>query len=122
MSSTPLTKEVIIDRHVLTFDPADKRNGSLYIGEPLDVDSGLHLATVLAELRAHGLWSAEPEKQVPDAHRAAYREQLTLVAAQRYRNAGGEFLIARFDHPKFPSDAGRWDEWLAFFDARHTRA
>jgi len=122
MSASPLTKEAIIDRHVLTFDPADPRNGSLYIGEPLDADSGLHLATVLTELRAAGLWSAAPEKQVPDAQRAAYREQLSLVAAQRYRNNGGEFLIARFDHPKFPSDAGRWEEWLAYFDARHARA
>lgn len=122
MSTQPLTKEFIIDHHVLTFDPADKRNGSLYVGEPLQRDSGLHLATVLAEMRAAGLWSAEPEKQVPDAHRAAYREQLALVAAQAYRGAVGEFLIARFDHPKFPSDAARWAEWLAFFDARFTRA
>jgi len=121
MSTPPLTKELIIDRHVLTFDPSDKRNGSLYIGEPLDGDSGLHLATALAELRAAGLWSNEPEKQVPDAHRAAYREQLALVAAVAYQSTGGSFLIARFDHPKFPSDAARWDAWLAFFDARFTR-
>ncbi|MGD9602241.1 MAG: hypothetical protein AB7O21_09930 [Gammaproteobacteria bacterium] len=122
MNATTVSKEAIIDRHVLTFDPGDKRNGSLYIGEPLESDSGLHLGTVLGELRAAGLWSPEPEKQVPDAHRAAYREQLSLVAAQTYRSDGGGFLIARFDHPKFPSDASRWDEWLAWFDARYTRA
>ncbi len=122
MTARPLTKETIIDRHVLAFDPSDKRNGSLYLGEPLEADSGLHLATELAALRSAGLWSTEPEKQVPDAHRAAYREQLTLVEAIVYRNAGGDFLIARFDHAKFPSDAVRWAEWVAFFDARHTRA
>jgi hypothetical protein len=122
MTAQALTKEHIIDRHVLTFDPADKRNGSLYIGEPLDGDSGLHLTTLLGELRAAGLWSHEPEKQVPDAHRAAYREQLSLVAVQGYRSSGGDFLIARFDHPKFPSDAERWGEWLAYFDACYTRA
>ncbi len=120
--TTTLTKEQIIDHYVLTFDPSDKRNGSLYIGEPLDGDSGLHLATTLAELRAAGLWSADPEKQVPEAHRAAYREQLIFVAATEYKNAGGSFLIARFDHPKFPSDAARWNEWQAFFDARFARA
>jgi hypothetical protein len=120
--TTTLTKEHIIDRHVLTFDANDKRNGSLYIGEPLDGESGLHLATTLADLRAAGLWSSEPEKQVPDAQRAAYREQLTFVAATVYKNAGGSFLIARFDHPKFPSDAARWGEWQAFFDARFARA
>jgi hypothetical protein len=116
-----LTKERIIDRHVLTFDPTDKRNGSLYIGEPLDGESGLHLGTVLGELRENGLWSNQPEKQVPDAHRAAYREQLTLVEAIPYRSPGGEFLIARFDHPKFPSDETRWIEWVQFFDLRYTR-
>lgn len=121
MTATALTKESIIDRHVLTFDATDKRNGSLYIGEPLDGDSGLHLASVLAELRASGLWSQEQEKQVPDAHRAAYREQLTLVDAVAYHSAGGEFLIARFDHPKFPSDAARWAEWIAYFDARYSQ-
>ena len=121
MTTPTMTKEHIIERHVLTFDAADKRNGSLYIGEPLDGDSGLHLATVLSELRAAGIWSAEPEKQVPEAHRAAYREQLTLVEAVTFRNAAGEFLIARFDHPKFPSDAARWAEWVAYFDTHHSR-
>lgn len=121
MTAQTPTKERIIDHHVLTFDPTDKRNGSLYIGEPLDGDSGLHLATVLDDLRAAGLWSKEPEKQVPDAHRATYREQLILVEAVTYRSAGGNFLIARFDHPKFPSDAARWAQWVAYFDARYTR-
>jgi hypothetical protein len=121
MADMPLTKEQIIDRHVLTFDPADKRNGSLYIGEPLEEDSGLHLATVLSGLRAAGIWSAEPEKQVPDAHRAAYREQLALVDAVAYSGAAGTFLIARFDHPKFPSDEARWIEWVQYFDKNFTR-
>lgn len=121
MPNAPLTKEHIIDHHVLTFDPSDKRNGSLYIGEPLEGDSGLHLATVLADLRAAGLWSDQPEKQVPDAQRAAYREQLTLVEAVAYRSPGGKFLVARFDHSKFPSDAARWVEWLNHFDTHFTR-
>lgn len=121
MATAELTKDLIINDHVLTFDAGDKRNTSLYIGEPLRVDSGLHLPSTLGELRAAGVWSTEPEKQVPDAHRAAYREQLNLVEAIRYRSAGGEFLIARFDHAKFPSDAARWLEWRQFFDGRYTR-
>lgn len=121
MTSIALTPEFIIDGHVLTFDPGDPLNGSLYIGEPLAGESALHLATTLAALRDAGLWSAAPEKQVPDAHRAAYREQLTLVEAVAYAGPVGEFLIGRFDHPKFPSDGGRWDAWKSFFDARYTR-
>ncbi|MSR15510.1 MAG: hypothetical protein EXR86_13315 [Gammaproteobacteria bacterium] len=121
MANPSLTKERIIDRHVLTFDPVDKRNGSLYLGEPLEEDSGLHLASTLRELRAAGLWSEQPEKQVPDAHRAAYREQLSLVDVVSYSGAAGGFLIARFDHPKFPSDEARWNEWVAYFDAHFTR-
>jgi hypothetical protein len=122
MTTPSMTKEWIIDKHVLTFDPGDPRNGSLYIGEPLLSDSGIFLAHVLDDLRAATLWSSQPEKQVPDAHRAAYREQLELIEAIGYRTDGGEFLIARFDHPKFPSDAGRWQSWCAFFDERYTRA
>ena len=33
MATGPLTKERIIDQHVLTFDAEDKKNGSLYLGE-----------------------------------------------------------------------------------------
>ena len=121
MATGPLTKERIIDQHVLTFDAEDKKNGSLYLGEPLETDSGIHLASTLAELRNAGLWSAAPEKQVPDAHRAAYREQLSLVEAIGYRSAGGDFIIARFDHPKFPSHEGRWLEWQNYFDGRYSR-
>lgn len=119
--NSPLSKEQIIDQHVLTFDPADKANGSLYVGEPLDGASGLHLQTELAALRAAGLWSAEPEKQVPDAHKGAYKEQMVLVDVVSYGAEGGSFLIARFDHPKFPSDAARWAAWQQHFDARFTR-
>lgn len=119
--NSPLSKDQIIDQHVLTFDPSDKANGSLYVGEPLDGSSGLHLQTELAALRAAGLWSAEPEKQVPEAHRAAYKEQLQLVGSVAYQSDGGSFIIARFDHPKFPSDAARWAAWQQHFDSRFTR-
>jgi len=122
MPNAALTKEQIIDHYVLTFDPDDKKNGSLYIGEPLNAESGIHLASALGELRSARVWSNAPEKQVPEAHRAVYREQLTLVEAIAYRNASGEFIIARFDHSKFPSDEGRWLEWQNYFDGRYARA
>jgi hypothetical protein len=31
-------------------------------------------------------------------------------------------LAARFDHPKFPSDAMRWAAWLDVLDAELVRA
>jgi hypothetical protein len=40
----------------------------------------------------------------------------------RQDDNGNEFLVARFDHPKFPSDTARWEGWLAFLDERHSRA
>ena len=122
MSAAPLTKEAIIDDHELSFDPGDPQNGSLYLCEARNGGSGLDRAAVLAKLRAAGLWSAEPEKQVPDAHRQAYKDQMQFVEATVYRTASGAFLIARFDHPKYPSSAARWQAWQAFFDREFTRA
>src|SRR5262245_61395085 len=105
------TRESIVDDHELTFDPGDKLNGSLYLAERRSAPSPLDRAALLAELRAAGLWSTQPEKQVPDAHRQAYKDQMTLVEVVTYRAERGEFLAARFDHPKFPSSAERWSEW-----------
>lgn len=116
MSNT-LTKESIIDEHVLAFDPGDKRNGSLYLGSP--AAGGFDVAAAIDALRGAGLWSAGASKTVADDQKQAYKDQLQFVEAVVY-DAG--FLLARFDHPKFPSDAARWREWLAFFDARHARA
>lgn len=121
MSSAPLTKESIIDDHELTFDPGDPANGSLYLCEPRIAGSGLDRAAVLAKLRAAGLWSDQAEKQVPDAHRQAYKDQMQFVEAAGYRTSAGQFLIARFDHPKYPSSAARWQAWLAFFDRAYSR-
>lgn len=116
MSDT-LDKEIIIDRHSLAFDPGDKRNGSLYLGTPAGGD--FDVPATIEALRAAGLWSTTEPKTVAPEQKQAYKDQLQLVEAVAY---GAGFIVARFDHPKFPSDAARWDEWLAFFDARHARA
>lgn len=122
MKSSIITKDQVIDGHHLTFDAADKRNGSLYLCEPLDGPAPFDRLTLLGGLRAAGLWSEAPEKQVPDAQRQAYKEQLQLIEATVYATGAGRFLIARFDHPKFLSDAERWREWQAFFDRKFERA
>lgn len=113
-----LDKDEIIDRHDLAFDPGDKRNGSLYLGTPREGGGNFDVAASLGALRTAGIWSDATPKTVPDEQRQAYKDQLQLVDAVAY-DAG--FILARFDHPKFPSDATRWQEWLTFFDNRHAR-
>ena len=120
MQNPPATFDTasIVERYDLRFDAGDKANGSLYLctarGTPVP-------AVALAALRAAGLWSAEPEKMVSDEQRPAYRDGLKFVAAVAYRDGAGHFLLARFDHPKFPSDGGRWEAWLACLDGGHER-
>ena len=111
-----MDKASIIDGHDLTFDPGDKRNGSLYLGVPRGTAT-FDVAGMVAALRAAGLWSDVDTKTVPDDHRQAYKDQLLLVDVASFGGDNG-CLIARFDHPKFPSDAARWSDWRAFFEAR----
>ena len=40
-------------------------------------------------------------------------------AAIAYRAGPEHVVIARFDHPKFPSDTKRWEAWVDFLDARN---
>jgi hypothetical protein len=111
----------IIDDFDLTFDPADPRNGSLYLGTARAGGSTLDLPATLSALRAAALWSPEPSKTIPDAHRAAYKEQLALLEVAEFGGAEG-FIIVRCDHPKFPSDGERWAAWRAFFTHHHGAA
>ena len=90
-------------------------------GGTLETDTLLFQDFDDAALRAAGLWSDEAEKSVADEQRQAYRDGLQFVAATAYRDGAGHFLLARFDHPKFPSDGARWDAWLACLDADHER-
>ena len=120
--TSPVNPHALIDEHTLVFDPADKANGSLYLAIPLSHPEALDLSAALQALRTAGLWSAEPEKTVPDTHKPAYKEQMVFVEAVHYQGAGGVFTLARFDHPKFPSDANRWAAWKTHFDQQHARA
>jgi hypothetical protein len=105
----------IVYQHELYFDPSDARNGSLYLcaapGAPLDT-----VAPLIDALRSAGLWSDEPCKSVPETHKKAYAEQMRFVACAQFSHAGADYLAARYDHPKFPSDAARWAEWLAVLE------
>lgn len=120
-SNPTLTKEAIIDGHTLTFDPGDKLNGSMYLAESSGTSSEINPDKIISAMRSAQLWSESAPKQVAIEQRQEYKDQLVLVDAIRYRANDVQFAIARFDHPKFPSDDGRWSEWQRFFDARYSR-
>lgn len=108
----------IVDHHDLRFDAADPLNGSLYL---CTARGGKPPENCLSALRAAGLWSAESEKSVADDQREAYKAGLKFVDAVGYSTADGDIVLARFDHPKYPSSSERWDAWLALFDRDHAR-
>ena len=110
----------IVDLYDLTFDPGDQRNGSLYLCTPRRASASTP-DEALALLRAAGLWSETPAKTVPDEQRQAYKDGLIFVAAIAYLAGVDHLVLARFDHPKFPSDTRRWEAWVDFFDARYER-
>ena len=98
----------IVDHCDLRFDAGDAANGSLYLctarGAPAP-------ERALETLRASQLWSADAVKLVAEEQRDAYREGLKFVAAVALDRDGESLVLARFDHPKFPSDAGRFAAW-----------
>ena len=116
-----MDKKTIINQHTMTFDPTDKKNGSLYLCVDSSIVPGTNVALVIDKLRAAGCWSDDEPKEVPDEHRAAYEEQLELIEVVSFRDADSPFLAARFHHEKYPSDDGRWQEWLATLQQHYRR-
>lgn len=123
MTTTPaaptFSSDSIVDGHDLYFDAGDKRNGSLYLCVPR---GAARPDAALAALRSAALWSDEPDKKVADEQRQAYKDGLQFVAAVEYGAADERLVLARFDHPRFPSDASRFQAWLHLFDGSHQRA
>ncbi len=106
--SSPAELVALVDATLMSFDAGDKANGSMYVCEP---PGGTASAGVIAALRAAGLWSDVPVKQVPEEHKAAYKAQLIFLESCEYRVGGARIVLLRGDHPKFPSDAARWEQW-----------
>jgi hypothetical protein len=106
MSDSKWDLASLVDGTLMSFDPGDKKNGSLYICDPANGDAA---GALIAAFRAAGLWSDAPPKQVGEDQKEAYKGGLKFVEA--VETAGGKLVLLRCDHPKFPSDAGRWEEW-----------
>jgi len=100
----------LIEDNDLYFDAGDPANGSLYLcavpGTP-----PAQVETVIDVLRAQGLWSASPFKQVPEAQKRAYAEQMQFVGSFSFIHGTVALTAARYDHPKYPSSAERFDAW-----------
>ena len=116
-----MDKSTIINHYLMSFDGGDKKNGSLYLAVDPTVQPGTNIDLVIGKLRDAGCWSAEPPKQVPDEHKAAYEEQLTLLEVVQFRDADSPFLATRFEHEKFPSDDERWQQWLVTLESNYWR-
>lgn len=115
----PQTTASIIDGYDLYFDGGDGLNGSLYICVPREAAAP---DAAVAKLRDAALWSDTPTKSVADDQRQAYKDGLAFVSAVTFiAKDGGELVAARFDHPKFPSDAERWKAWLTALDQEYRR-
>jgi hypothetical protein len=98
----------LVDGTLMSFDAADKRNGSLYICDP---SKGSNADGLIAALRKEGLWSAAEPKRIAEEQKDAYKSGLQFNEAREYTIGGKTLVLLRCDHPKFPSDAARWQEW-----------
>lgn len=101
----------IIMEWQLVFDRGDPLNGSLYICRRPAEESDAALAVAVDRLREAGLWSDEMPREVLDSQKAVYCEQLSFLEAATASVDGAVLLLARYDHPRFPSDADRYRAW-----------
>lgn len=99
----------LIAQHDLYFDGGDRANGSLYLCSV--PGGGAAAAAAIERLRGAGLWSAQPAKQVAEEQKPVYAEQMQYLDRFDVMQDGVLVVAARFDHPRFPSDAQRWEAW-----------
>lgn len=103
----------LINQFELYFDGADQTNASLYlcIDDTLGDDCAQR---IIGALRHAGLWSEAAAKKVPAEHKPMYAEQMKFIGYRSAHFEGETFHIAAYDHPKFPSNAQRWQAWQDF--------
>jgi hypothetical protein len=112
-NNAPWTASSVIHGTAMSFDGGDKLNGSLYLCVPgAGADPTVANAAITA-LRAAGLWSMDEPKSVRDDQKSAYEQQLQFVEAVEVGGRFGPLVLARFDHPKFPSSPERFAAWKA---------
>jgi hypothetical protein len=115
-----LNKDTLLDEYDLFFDAGDPLNGSLYLCQLRGLIS-VDLPPLCAKLRSAGLWSGQNPKRVEDSQRETYKRELAFLEAIAFSVGGNTVVIARFDHPEYPSSETRWRTWLSFFDDSYAR-
>jgi hypothetical protein len=106
----------IVYHNDLYFDAGDASNASLYLCAPSGTSAGA-VEPVIESLRKISLWSQQPYKVVPESHKKDYATQMRFIACTQFRCGSIDIVLARYYHPKFPSDAARWSAWLAAIDS-----
>ena len=112
-NNAPWTASSIIHGTAMSFDGGDKLNGSLYLCAPFGDANPAITGDAITALRAAGLWSMDEPKSVRDDQKSAYEQQLQFVEAVEVGGRFGPLVLARFDHPKFPSSPERFAAWKA---------
>lgn len=108
----PLSGTDLINDFELYFDGADMTNASLYVCVGADLTDA-DAQAVIATLRGDNLWSAEPAKIVPEAHKPMYAKEMKFIDYISGKYAGKTFHAAAYDHPKFACNPARWEQWKA---------
>jgi len=108
-------KEILL-HYAIAFDAGDPGNGSLYLCVN-STEATAVFEPAIARLRDAELWSQEAYSQIKDSQRAVYSEQLRFIASEPVQIEGCPLLLARFDHPKYPSSAERFDAWVTCLSA-----
>ncbi|HSB95586.1 MAG TPA: hypothetical protein VLC91_04025 [Spongiibacteraceae bacterium] len=107
----------IVLHHDLYFDP-DDANASLYLCAPSGTPDSV-VEPLIELLRQAALWSPAAQKVVPQAHKKNYAEQMQFIACAQFVIGSTRIVAARYDHPKFPSNAARWSAWLNVLATEH---
>lgn len=111
------TGREILLHYAVAFDAGDPGNGSLYLCVNATEADSTVFEPAIARLRDAGLWSQEDCSQIKDSQRAVYSEQLRFIATEPVQIDGCSMLLARFDHPKYPSSAERFNAWVTCLSA-----
>ena len=98
------------------FDDRDRRNGSLYLCLLRGENNGAAVEPVVTLLRQHALWADDGLACVRDDQRETYASQLDLIEYREYLLPHGQLTAVRCDHPRYPSDGGRWNAWVQCLD------
>jgi len=111
-----MDNDQLFNHHRVYFDDGDRQNASLYLCVSSSEAGAGVVESIVTLMRNQGLWSATGMAEVREDQRQAYIEQLQLLDHREYATPWGSLVVARCEHPKYPSSADRWQDWLDCLD------